>query len=138
MNPKFNIKPNHAVHLLQGLVAVNEAQLKEHIKDRGNPFTIIEAIQNGNLRYKRSDPEEHWQSYNELVELTKNKLSGTDKEVGADCEDLAAAVVAELKHAGIDARIYVYKARTGLYHVIVKTKKWGFLDPSLSAGMGTV
>ena len=137
MNPTFKITSRDAANLLEGLVNVNQAQHKRHMKNGGDPFAIIKAIQEKKLRYKKADPKEHWQTYQELVKITKDKLGSTGK-IGADCEDLSAAVVAELRNAGIDARTYVYKARQGLYHVIVKTEKWGFLDPSVSAGMKKV
>ena len=132
MNPTFKISSRDAAHLLNGLVAVNVAQHQRHIDKGGDPFAVIKAIQKGDIRYKRADPREHWQSYAELLKIIR---SG---EGGADCEDLSAAVVAELQHAGIRARTYVYKARKGLYHVVVKTDRWGFLDPSVSAGMRKV
>jgi hypothetical protein len=137
MNPTFKISSRDASHLLEGLVRVNQAQHKRHIKKGGDPFAIIKAIQSGKLRYKKADPKEHWQSYEELLEISQDKM-GRIKKDGADCEDLSAAVVAELRNAGIPARTYVYKARPGLYHVIVKTEKWGFMDPSISAGMKKV
>ena len=52
-----------------------------------------------------------------------------------DCEDLASAVVAELVYNGIPARTYVYRSGGKLYHVVVKTDRWGLLDPSRAAGM---
>ena len=156
MNPTFKISSRDAAHLLRGLVEVNKAQHERHIKNGGDPFSVIKAIQDGRIRYKRADPREHWQSYNELLEIADNSMGAVQGKRsavqgkrsavqgkrsavrGADCEDLASAVVAELNAAGIDARTYVYKARPGLYHVIVKTEKWGFLDPSVSAGMKKV
>lgn len=137
MNPTFKISSRDAAHLLRGLVEVNLAQHKRHVKNGGDPFSVIKAIQNGKIRYKRADPREHWQSYNELLSIANDSM-GAAKSRGADCEDLSAAVVAELRSAGIPARTYVYKARPGLFHVIVKTEKWGFLDPSVSAGMKKV
>lgn len=132
MNPKFKLNSTDASYLLEGLVRVNQAQHKRYTKKGEDPFAIIKAIQTGKIRYKRSDPEEHWITYKEMLEGSKK---GT---FGADCEDLSAAVVAELRNAGIDARTYVFKARPGLFHVIVKTERWGFLDPSVSAGMKKV
>jgi len=126
MNPTFNISAEDASYLLEGLVAVNRAQHRRHIRNGGDPFHIIKSIQQGKLRYNRKDDKEHWKSYQELVEESK---------FGADCEDLSAAVVAELLNAGINARTYVYKAKPELYHVIVYTDEWGYLDPSVSAGM---
>jgi hypothetical protein len=52
-----------------------------------------------------------------------------------DCEDLSSAVAAELTYNGIPARTYVYKSGGKLYHVVVKTDRWGLLDPSRAAGM---
>jgi len=52
-----------------------------------------------------------------------------------DCEDLASAVVAELTRSGIPARTYVYQSAAKLYHVVVKTDRWGLVDPSRAAGM---
>lgn len=132
MNPTFKINSVDAAHLLEGLVNVNQAQHRRLVKKGNDPFTVIKAIQDGKIVYKRSDPDEHWQTYKEMVEGAKKG------SFGADCEDLSAAVVAELRNAGIDARTYVFKARPGLYHVIVKTEKWGFIDPSVSAGMKKV
>ena len=129
MNPTFNISSRDAAHLLRGLVEVNKAQHARHIAKGGDPFAIIKAIQQKKLRYKKADPRETWISYNELLDIIKKGKGG------ADCEDLSAAVVAELLAAGIPARTYVYRARPGLFHVIVKTEEWGFLDPSVSAGM---
>jgi hypothetical protein len=136
MDPKFNISSVDAAHLLQGLVAVNRAQIqrarKSGMKDR---FPIIKAIQNGDLKYKRIDKGEHWQTWEEMMKSTGNPNTKGRIEFGADCEDLSSAVVAELLEAGIPARIYVYKAGGRLFHVVVKTDHWGFLDPSRDAGM---
>ena len=126
MNPKFDISSQDAAYLLEGLVAVDRAQHRRHIANGGNPFTVLRMIQSGKLRYNADDKKEHWKSYDELIE---------SPEKGADCEDLSAAVVAELLNAGIQARTYVYQAKPELFHVIVKTDIWGFLDPSVSAGM---
>ena len=136
MDPKFNITSRDASHLLQGLVAVNRAQIRRaKAKGMKEPFPIIKAIQEGRLKYKRLDKGEHWQTWKEMYDNANNdKLSGTI-EGGADCEDLSSAVAAELLEAGIPARTYVYKSKPKLFHVVVLTEKWGFLDPSRDAGM---
>lgn len=136
MNPTFKISSRDATHLLEGLVKVNRAQIdRRRAKGTYKPFHILKAIQSGKLKYRKADPTEHWQSYEELYSsVNDEKMSGTHKG-GADCEDLSAAVVAELRTEGIPARTYVYKARPGLYHVVVYTKEWGLLDPSITAGM---
>tara|TARA_B100000963_G_C22455182_1_gene593009 strand:- start:84 stop:518 length:435 start_codon:yes stop_codon:yes gene_type:complete len=136
MNPTFKISSRDATHLLEGLVKVNQAQIQRR-KKKGTyrPFFILRSIQNGDLRYKKADPIEHWKSYEELhSSVTDEKMAGTIKG-GADCEDLSAAVVAEFREEGIPARTYVYHARPKLYHVIVHTDRWGLLDPSITAGM---
>ena len=136
MDPKFNISSTDASHLLQGLVAVNRAQIKRaKAKGLKEPFPIIKAIQQGRLKYKRADKGEHWQTWEEMMKNVSNpKFAGTIQH-GADCEDLSSAVAAELLEAGIPARTYVYKAKPKLFHVVVKTSHWGFLDPSVDAGM---
>ena len=91
---------------------------------------ILRGIQSGRVRYDRRDPQEHWQTWCELYgQMRKGIAHG-------DCEDLAAAVAAELLYAGKHARTYVYQSGPSLYHVVVKTKRWGLLDPSRAAGMG--
>jgi len=139
MNPTFKISSTDATHLLEGLVKVNQAQIQRR-KKKGiyKPFFLLKSIQEGKLKYKKADPSEHWKSYEELHSSVANeKMSGTERG-GADCEDLSAAVVAEFREEGIPARTYVYHARPGLYHVIVSTKKWGLLDPSITAGMKSI
>jgi hypothetical protein len=131
MNPTFAISGVEAVHLLQGLVQVNLSQIKKAQLRKGK-YPIIRAIQKGTLRYRRSDPNEHWKTWRELVRELKDIGTAT-----ADCEDLSSAVVAELRYNGIEARNYVYKSGSRLFHVVVKTNRWGFLDPSRAAGMET-
>jgi len=136
MDPKFNITSRDASHLLQGLVAVNRAQIKRaKAKGMKEPFPIIKAIQEGRLRYKRQDKGEHWQTWDEMMKNANSQKLSRTIEYGADYGDLSSAVAAELLEAGIPARTYVYKSRPKLFHVVVLTKKWGFLDPSRDAGM---
>ena len=128
MNPKFALRTPEAANLLDGLVSVNLAQMDKAFGGEKGHFPVIRAIQNGTLRYRRADPEEHWKSWREV-------MSGASQGVGADCEDLSSAVAAELLYNGIPARTYVYQAGPKLYHVVVSTPKWGYLDPSRAAGM---
>jgi hypothetical protein len=129
VNPKFDISSRDASYLLEGLVSVNRAQHRRHVASGGDPFAVLRLIQTGKLQYNRIDKKEHWKSYEELI---------ANPGDGADCEDLSAAVVAELLNAGIQARTYVYKAKPKLFHVVVQTDRWGFLDPSVTAGMKKV
>lgn len=131
LSPTFRLRTREAVHLLKGLVAVDLAQVGERFAGlRGGGFPLIRAIQTGRVRYERADPDEHWQSYREIMAPVSRGGIGR-----ADCEDLSAGVTAELLYNGIEARPYVYKAAPRLYHVVVQTKRWGFLDPSRAAGM---
>ena len=131
MNPMFSISGVEAVQLLHGLVRVDLHQIKRAKLAKGK-YPIIRAIQNKTLRYRRADPQEHWKTWRELMSELK-----TNGKAYADCEDLASAVVAELNYNGIKARNYVYKSGRRLYHVVVKTERWGFIDPSRAAGMET-
>jgi hypothetical protein len=137
ISPSFKLRTDDAANLLDGLVSVNLAQISRSGLPKGK-FPVIEAIQSDRIRYKRADPNEHWQTWNELVGPAYGGRVGR-----GDCEDLSAAVVAELAYNGIPARTYVYKSGGKLYHVVVKADKWatktnplGLLDPSRAAGMG--
>lgn len=94
-------------------------------------FPILRGLQDKTVRYERSDPEEEWKTWAQLTGELRAKGRAT-----GDCEDLASAVAGELRFAGIPARTYVYKSGPSLYHVVVKTDRWGILDPSVAGGMG--
>ena len=131
VHPYFNLNADEAANLLDGLVSVNLRQIDKAGGFSGSPrFPILTGIQQGRVRYRRADPREHWQSWRELVEQMER-----GGKAYADCEDLASAVSAELIAAGQPARTYVYKSGPRLYHVVVKTDRWGLLDPSRAAGM---
>lgn len=131
VHPYFDLEADEAANLLDGLVSVNLSQISKSGGFAGQGrFPVLLGIQQGRVRYRRADPREHWQSWRELVQqIQKN---GT---AYADCEDLSASVAAELMAAGVPARTYVYKSGPKLYHVVVKTDRWGLLDPSRAAGM---
>lgn len=129
ISPSFRLSTKDAANLLDGLVSVNLSQMTRRGLPKGQ-YPVISGIQAGKIKYKRADPDEHWQSWEELA---KPMFGG---EIGqGDCEDLASAVVAELVYNGIPARTYVYQSGGKLYHVVVKTDRWGILDPSRAAGM---
>jgi len=129
ISPTFRLQTHEAANLLDGLVSVDLGQLDRSIGRKGS-FPLIRAIQTGRLRYKRADPREHWKSWREM----KEELDRFGVARG-DCEDLSTSVVAELLYSGIPARTFVYKSGPKLYHVVVKTDRWGILDPSRAAGM---
>tara|TARA_Y100000034_G_scaffold115525_1_gene152765 strand:- start:14312 stop:14710 length:399 start_codon:yes stop_codon:yes gene_type:complete len=128
VNPTFDLRTPEAASLLDGLVSVNLAQMDKTFQGEKGHYPVIKAIQSGALRYRRADPREHWKSWREVMQ-------GVQDGFGADCEDLSSAVAAELLYNGIPARTYVYQSAPKLYHVVVATKKWGYLDPSRAAGM---
>lgn len=129
ISPTLRLRTDDAANLLDGLVSVNLAQIDRAGIKKGD-YPVIRGIQDGSIRYRRADPEEHWQTWSELV----GPVYGGARAYG-DCEDLASAVVAELVYNGIPARTYVYRSGGKLYHVVVKTDRWGLLDPSRAAGM---
>lgn len=129
VSPYFSLTPDEAANLLDGLVSVGLAQLSRASVPKGQ-YPVIEGIQAGRIRYRRRDPREHWQSWREVTQ----SMFGGEIAYG-DCEDLSAAVAAELGYNGIPARTYVYKSGPKLYHVVVKTDRWGLIDPSRDAGM---
>jgi len=134
ISPTFKLETNEAAHLLQGLVAVDLAQIRQRYQGLGaqgrGRFPVLQGIQQGTVRYKRYDPTEHWKTWREIV----GEQEATGRGTG-DCEDLASAVAAELVFNGVPARTYVYQSGPRLYHVVVATPRWGLLDPSRAAGM---
>jgi hypothetical protein len=135
VRPKIEVSADEAAALLSGLVNVNMKQLSKAAPSfagtlfRGY-FPVLTGIQTGRVRYERFDPDEEWKTWDRLV----GEMSSSGVARG-DCEDLSSAVAAELRFAGIPARTYVYKSGPTLYHVVVKTDRWGVMDPSRAAGM---
>lgn len=104
LTPTFgNLEVGDAAELLQGLAGANRNQLRRHIPG------INSALIRGLVRYERSDQNERWQTIEDLRRTRKG-----------DCEDLAAAVAAELDYKGIKARPVIYRVRPGLAHAVVQ------------------
>jgi hypothetical protein len=129
ISPTLRLESHEAANLLDGLVSVNLAQMN-NAKLPAKQFPVITGIQAGKIRYRRADPDEHWQSWREIMEQVDEDGRGY-----ADCEDLASAVAAELLRNGVKARTFVYRSGPKLFHVVVKTDQWGLIDPSRAAGM---
>lgn len=135
IRPRIDVTPAEAANLLEGLVRVDEHQIRTQTGRQpgygaSSPFPILTGIQRGTVRYEVLDPFEEWKTWGRLVSELETRGTAT-----GDCEDLSSAVAAELRFAGIPARTYVYKSGPKLYHVVVQTDRWGTLDPSRSAGM---
>lgn len=114
--------------LLQGLFLADMSQIR-----RGWP-PILDALKVGSagpgqrrLRYIRDDPDEFWETIRDIWAVG-----------GGDCEDLAAAVAAELVVSGADegARPMIYRVRPGLAHAVVRMSTGQIFDPSKVGGMG--
>jgi len=151
INPYFNLTGDEARGLLYGLLEVNKIQLKN------NPDmpSVRELIGQGRVQYRQADPNEHWQSYREIVEQTYSGGTGY-----ADCEDLAPAIAAEDQYRyGVDSIPVAYKPKDGLFHVVTavpngaqvyggqkfpdalgapKMAGYRLEDPSAAAGMKAV
>lgn len=120
-----------SAELLEGIVRMNQLQI------RGGVPGIVAALLphvggERRIRYIRHDPLERWQT-----------IRGIWRRGGGDCEDLAAAVAAELREVApgrLRADAVIYRVRPGLAHVIVRTQdrlgRVEYLDPSRWGGMG--
>lgn len=128
--PTFGRLPlPEAEQLLQGVHAVNVYQLQHGVPPVS---AALKADAHGRrrLRYIRDDPDENWQTIRDIW-----------RRGGGDCEDLAAAVSAEIQvFTGYHARPRIMHVRPGLAHGVVEVLegpyKGRFLDPSKTGGMG--
>lgn len=133
-----SLELDEAAWMLQGLYLVNRQQLRKGVPG------INQALIDGRIKYIRSDKAELWQPIRTIY------LNG-----GGDCEDLAAAVAAEIASHGIEARPVIYRVRPGLAHAVVQLEDPrykripkgtivfghpviapGIIDPSRTGGMG--
>lgn len=129
VRPQIGIDPHEAAALLTGLVAVSAQQMREAGPHR---LMVQDAIQRGLFIYDRNDPDERWKTYADAIEEVRRNGAAH-----LDCEDLASLVVAELQVTGQDPRAfpYVYRARGHTFHVVAGSPRYGWLDPSVAAGM---
>lgn len=114
--------------LLLGLHAANVYQLRHGVPPVSAALHA-DAFGRRLLRYIRRDPREHWRTIREIW------AAG-----GGDCEDLAAAVSAELAVQGVAAVPRIMWVRPGLAHGVVQVLAGPLagrlLDPSKTGGMG--
>lgn len=129
VRPTLVLMAGDAAVMLSGLVAVDEVQMRR--AGPGRPG-VYQMIRGGRLQYERSDPDEHWKTYDELVAEAR-RYGYAD----ADCEDLAASLAGELRATGRDpaATTYVYRTGRNMSHVVTYSPRFGYLDPSKWAGM---
>ena len=113
--------------MLQGLYLTDLAQLRAGypgILRALRPGTGVSGPGSRRLRYIRRDNREHWKNLREIWHTG-----------GGDCEDLAAAVAAEITLLGAPARPVVRRVRAGLAHAVVELHDGTLLDPSILGGM---
>lgn len=143
LRPTLVLTGDDAAAMLSGLIDVNVQQMR-----RAGPSapSVEGMIKAGQLVYEPSDPDEHWKTYDELRQEVA-AFGFAD----ADCEDLSAALAAELRLKGDpSARVVVYKVpRSNIAHVVVASRRfgtpgppgwglgpgWRYMDPSVAAGM---
>lgn len=116
--------------MLWAMIAWNQRLIRWH-REAGRP---LPSLYDSGVRYIREpEGEERWQDILSII-----------ADGGADCEDLTAWRVAELRDRGVNARPAwkhrrVKSTDTGkeysLYHIVVWTPA-GILDPSRKLGMG--
>ena len=127
LTPTFSpLSVEEAAGLLQGLYESNRVQLRHGVRPVGAAL-LPNAHGHRQLRYIRQDAREHWRTVRDIW-----------RHGGGDCEDLAAAVAAELTELnGVVARPVIYQVRPGLSHAVVQLGDGRILDPSRWGGMGT-
>lgn len=108
---------------LEGLTLINQAQIQEGVRG------VNADLQAGRITYARRDLGEEW------LPLLDLRARGA-----GDCEDLSAAIAAELRHhkrIHATAHPYFVPGKPGLVHVVVKLPDGRTLDPSRTGGMVT-
>ncbi len=132
VHPTLHLEPWEAEYMLLGLVATNMAQMA-----RAGPARprVLDMIRTGKLRYSRIDPDDHWQTYAEVLDQLRQHPYAE-----ADCEDLSGLLAAEMRLQGQDPRARPVLHRTGphMLHVRVLSPRYREIyDPSVWAGMGS-
>lgn len=151
IDPHFEVTGEEAKGLLYGVLAMNIDQLRRHPEYP----SVRQLIQEKKIRYRQADPDEHWQTYRELVEQVSR-----DGVAYGDCEDLAPALAAEDRvRYGVASMPLAYSPHAGLFHVVTAVPTSGvravyggswpkaaggpsvrgyvLQDPSAAAGMGS-
>lgn len=133
VRPTLIVGAEDAALLLGGLLAVDMDQMRRAGPNRPR---VLDLIKSRRLKYSRYDPDEHWQTYGEMV-------AGVAKDGvwDGDCEDLATAMAAEMRLGDselVDPGAWpsVYRTGARMNHVVVESPRYGRLDPSKWAGMG--
>lgn len=114
------MKLKEASEILLALTRINISQMQQGVPP------LSHGVGEGHIRYMRR-PEG----------TVFTTLRGLYQQGGGDCGPLAAAYAAERTVAGHPSIPYLYYARPGVIHAVVRDIKTGDLyDPSRMAGMG--
>lgn len=109
-----------AAEILHALTRINVAQMQAGARP------VTEGIASGAISYFRPKAGTVFKTLNDLWD-----------EGGGDCGPLSAAYAAERTLAGHPSVPYLYFARPGVIHAVVRDLATGdLLDPSIAAGMG--
>lgn len=118
----FVRSPAQVLAALRGLCLVSQEQLREAMR-RGRPLPPLYL---SGVRYRRErEGKEDWLGPVDAMRLGY-----------ADCEDLVAWLVAELRERGVAAEPHIYSPRPGLIHCVVRLPDGTIEDPSRKLGMG--
>ncbi len=128
MRFRLDLAPDQAARL--GLRALTEVNVEDIVgAGQTGKFPVLSGLHDKTIRYVKTDTYEDWKSWKQV-----------QADRFGDCEDLSAAIAAELIAAGVPARPVSYKAKKGTWHVVVEYKdpndgivKYG--DPSVLGGM---
>lgn len=109
--------PRYVEHALEGLARIAAEQIAT------GAFPLLYK---SGVRYERERGTEHWQTPAEVIESGR-----------ADCEDLSAYRVGELRASGADPGARVVIVRTGprTLHAVVRRSDGSTEDPSRALGM---
>lgn len=109
--------PRYVEHALEGLARIATEQIST------GAFPLLYR---SGVRYERERGTENWQTPAEVIETGR-----------ADCEDLSAYRVGELRASGVDPGARVVIVRTGprTLHAVVRRSDGSTEDPSRALGM---
>ena len=124
---KFPPRRAYLLAMLEGLVNMNRLWLRERGQGVGGRKV---SLYDRGIRYAR---EERDPSTGKIKEEWRT-LQDLERQGVGDCEDLAAARVAELREQGINARPYLTR-KGRLWHVQVIYPDGKVEDPSKILGM---
>lgn len=158
---ELRIFPSEAPSLLRWLYDRNRRLVRRDAAEGRDPFAVMHGLQTGRIKYIQRDPREHWKDRAEILvdgggdcEDLASAVTAELNEalylpgLGASFEGRPAPLPPPLEGhkgglsrawepQGEEAATAIYSPRPGLYHVLVWTPTWGYIDPSVAGGMGS-